>query len=36
MACPAHNKAIGLLLAELTKLQFHHPETNACLIYRLR
>jgi hypothetical protein len=35
MACPAHDKAIGALLAELTQLAFHHPETNARLIYEL-
>jgi transposase-like protein len=35
MACPAHDKAIGALLAELNQLDFHHPETNARLIYEL-
>jgi transposase-like protein len=35
MACPAHDKAIGALLAELNQLAFHHPETNARLIYEL-
>ena len=35
MACPAHDKAIGALLAELTQLAFHHPETHARLIYEL-
>jgi len=35
MACPAHDKAIGTLLAELTQLNFLHPETHARLIYQL-
>ena len=35
MACPAHNKAISDLLAELTNLHFRHPETNARMIYEL-
>ena len=35
MACPAHDRAIGALLAELTQLAFHHPETHARLIYEL-
>ncbi|MBU4366535.1 MAG: hypothetical protein KKF10_05330 [Verrucomicrobia bacterium] len=35
MACPAHDKAIGALLAELNQLAFHHPETNARLFYEL-
>ena len=35
MACPAHDKAIGALLTELNQLAFHHPETNARLIYEL-
>jgi hypothetical protein len=35
MACPAHDKAIGTLLAELNQLAFHHPETHARLIYEL-
>ena len=35
MACPAHDKAIGTLLAELTLLNFLHPETHARLIYQL-
>jgi hypothetical protein len=35
MACPAHDKAIGTLLAELTQLNFPHPETHARLIYQL-
>jgi len=35
MASPAHDKAIGTLLAELTQLNFLHPETHARLIYQL-
>lgn len=35
MACPAHDKAIAALLHDLTQLQFHHPETNARMIYTL-
>ena len=35
MACPAHDQAIGALLAELNQLAFHHPETQARLIYEL-
>ena len=35
MACPAHDKAIGALLAELNQLAFHHPQTQARLIYEL-
>ena len=35
MACPAHDKAIGTLLAELTQLNFLHPETHARMIYQL-
>jgi hypothetical protein len=35
MACPAHDKAIGTLLAELTQHNFLHPETHARLIYQL-
>jgi hypothetical protein len=35
MACPAHDKAVGALLAELNQLAFHHPETNARVIYEL-
>jgi hypothetical protein len=34
-ACPAHDQASGALLAELNQLAFHHPETNARLIYEL-
>jgi hypothetical protein len=35
MACPAHDKAIAALLHDLTQLEFHHPETNAKMIYTL-
>jgi hypothetical protein len=35
MACPAHDKAIAALLQDLTELQFHHPETNATMIFTL-
>jgi hypothetical protein len=35
MACPAHDKAIGALLTELTKAAFRHPETGMRLIYEL-
>ena len=35
MACPAHDKAIGTLLAELTRLNFLHPETHARMICQL-
>jgi transposase-like protein len=35
MACPAHDKAIGALLADLTQAAFRHPETGMRLIYEL-
>lgn len=35
MACPAHDKAIGALLADLNKSDFRHPETGMRLIYDL-
>ena len=35
MACPAHDKAVATLLDELTQLEFHHPETDAKMIYTL-
>ena len=35
MACPAHDKAISALLADLTHAAFCHPETGARLIYEL-
>jgi hypothetical protein len=35
MACPAHDKAVGALLNELTQAAFRHPETGARMIYEL-
>jgi len=35
MASPAHDQAIGALLADLTKIDFCHPQTGARLIYEL-
>ena len=35
MACPAHDKAVGALLNELTQAAFLHPETGARMIYEL-
>ena len=35
MACPAHDKAVGALLNELTQAAFVHPETGARMIYEL-
>lgn len=35
MACPAHDAAIEKLLKDLNELNFHHPETNARMIYTL-
>jgi len=35
MACPAHDKAMGALLADLTQAAFCHPETGMRLIYEL-
>ena len=35
MATPAHDRAIALLLADLTKANFHHPETGHRFIYQL-
>jgi hypothetical protein len=35
MACPAHDKAMSALLADLTQTAFCHPETGARLIYEL-
>lgn len=35
MACPAHDKAIGALLADLNQTGFRHPETGMRLIYAL-
>jgi transposase-like protein len=35
MATPAHDRAIALLLADLTEANFHHPETGHRFIYTL-
>jgi hypothetical protein len=35
MASPAHDKAIGALLADLTQAAFRHPETGMRMIYEL-
>ena len=35
MACPAHDKAMSSLLAELTQAAFCHPETGIRLVYEL-
>ncbi len=35
MACPAHDKAIAALLAELTQASFRHPQTGMRLLYEL-
>jgi hypothetical protein len=35
MACPAHDKAVGALLNELTQAAFVHPETGARMMYEL-
>jgi hypothetical protein len=35
MACPAHDKAMSALLADLTQAAFCHPETGMRLIYDL-
>jgi hypothetical protein len=35
MACPAHDKAIAALLADLNQTDFRHPETGMRLIYAL-
>ncbi len=35
MACPAHDKAISLLLSDLTDSAFTHPETGARMVFRL-
>ena len=34
-ASPAHDKALGLLLADLTDQAFCHPETAAKMIFHL-
>jgi hypothetical protein len=35
MACPAHDKAIGSLLMELTAAQYQHPQTQARMIFEM-
>ena len=35
MASPAHDRAIALLLADLTQAEFRHPETGHRFIYQL-
>ena len=35
MASPAHDRAIALLLADLTATEFRHPETGHLFIYQL-
>lgn len=35
MASPVHDRAINLLLTDLTEANFHHPETNHRFIYQL-
>lgn len=35
MACPAHDQAIGALLAELTAAEYKHPQTQAKMIFEL-
>jgi transposase len=35
MACAAHDKAIGALLADLTEMSFQHPETGMRMVYQL-
>ncbi|MFZ2958940.1 MAG: putative transposase [Candidatus Ozemobacteraceae bacterium] len=35
MTCPAHDTAIAMLLGELTKQNFCHPETKARMIFAL-
>jgi len=35
MACPAHDKAMCALLADLSHLKFCHPETGLRLLYEL-
>ena len=35
MACPVHDKATAALMEELTERKFHHPETDAKMIYVL-
>jgi hypothetical protein len=35
MACPAHDQAIGALLAELTAAEYKHPQTQAKMIFEM-
>ncbi len=35
MACPAHDKAMAALLAEISELQFCHPEAGAKMVFTL-
>jgi len=35
MTCPAHDKAISSVLADLTKAGFHHPQTGARMVNKL-
>ena len=35
MATPAHDKALSLLLSDLTAEEFCHPETGAKMMFRL-
>jgi hypothetical protein len=35
MACPAHDKAIGALLHDITQTNFRHPETGMKMIFEL-
>lgn len=35
MAAPVHDRAITLLLADLTEANFHHPETGHRFVYQL-
>ena len=35
MASPVHDRAIALLLRDLTEANFHHPETGHRFIYQL-
>ncbi len=34
-ACPAHDKAIGSLLTELTAAEYQHPQTQAKMIFEM-
>jgi hypothetical protein len=35
MACPVHDRAIGLLLEDLNSTGFRHPETGHRFLYQL-